>query len=485
MRLTTHDLEPLTIPTSELMEMKKSAKAEIRHTAGCMLGLRFLSSPRGSHGHATKTYSLQHIWDVVEGYFRPSSTMEERFLSPAEPKRKPSDASFVREDEEYDEDDDALDAEIAYDPAYWEDVRSVLGLFKTALEDGVDKLRDAFPDTIFPATSPQESVLSPTMVITPASVRPAPKELIDNSDVREEIGQTNDLLGFLKSGKAGKGSEAGFAPMPSQLARFVRHMETMQNALTEAQLALRETVQMLASSSSSSSSADDHSSMIVQEQEAGYDRLRSALGVALRECERGRGPLMDHLHPSNFGLGLRLGDTIPEELEDSDHLRESMPQLIHDDNDDPERSSTESMSMAHPHALSALRGDGDALATIVEGSRSVDEPESHAHVPTLQQLLEQAFVSEGREQVFEAEPVDHHSQAGFERQRATLSREERIKLVKARRTNTELIPENGKALKKRKSRPGLDVIQELKDVIWQVGERRRRSGRSATSPVSS
>jgi hypothetical protein len=373
-----------------------------------------------------------------------------------------------------------LDNEIAYDPAYWEDVRSVLGLFKTALEDGVEKLKDAFPETIFPAmpSSAQDSALDATLVATPASAQPPPQELLDNSDVREEIGKTNDLLVCLKGGKAGKGAgvEGGFAPMPSQLARFVRHMETMQNALTEAQLALRETVLALAAAplpSSSSSTA----SRTAQEQEIKYDRLRSALGVALRECERGRTPLMEHLHPPNLGLGLRLGDTIPEELEDSDHLRESMPPLVHDDNDDHERSSTESMSMPPPHP-GTIR-EGDSLATIVEGSQATDEPEPDA--PTLQQLLERAFIPEGREQVFEGEPSNH--QVDFERKRpSSLSREERIKLVKARRATTDIVDSNGKLVKKKKSRPGLDVIQELKDVIWQVGERRRRIGRSATSP---
>jgi len=448
---------------------------------------------------------VQHIWEAVEGYFWSTNMVpvdREDFLGPVEPKRKASDASFVREDEEDDEEDDALDAEIAYDPAYWEDVRSVLGLFKTALEDGVEKLKDAFPEAIFPSATPSPpeettpSIPSTTAVVTPASVRAAPQDLlVESSDVREEIGRTNELLGILKGGKAGRGagSDAGFAPMPSQLARFVRHMETMQNALMEAQAALRESVQMLASSSASASTSISSSSSVdgptptVQEQEAGYDRLRSALGVAFRECERGRSPLVDHLRPSNVGLGLRMGETIPEELEDSDHLRESMPQLIHDDNDDQERSSTESTA-PHPHGV-AGDGDGEPLAAIVEGSRPVDEPESRAHAPTLQQLLEQAFVPEGREQVFEAEPPSQ-PQVEFDRKRPTLSREERIKLVKARRANTDLPdPGNGKGdgknVKKRKSRVGLDVIQELKDVIWQVGERRRRSGRSATSPPTS
>jgi len=289
--------------------------------------------------------------------------------------------------------------------------------------------------------------------------------------VTDEIGKTNELLSFLKGGNAAGGSEIGFAPMASHLARFVRHMEAMQEALTDAQVALRESIQFLSSASTSSAPL---SPTTLQEQETGYDRLRSALGVALRECERGRGPLIDHLHPntSRFGLDHRVNQSIPEELEDSDHLRESMPLLIHDDQDDHERSSTESMPMSSPPT--AMR-ETESLATIIEGH----PPE--VHQPTLQQLLEHAILNipEGHEQIYEAET---ETQPSFDRKRSTLSREERIKQAKERRANGERMSATGKEKSRRSFRPGLDVIQELKDVIWQVGERRKRMSRG--SPTS-
>jgi len=309
---------------------------------------------------------------------------------------------------------------------------------------------------------------SSSVIDTPNSTLLEPSLTLNLVDVRQEIGKTNDLLSVLKSGNNDKGLDGGFAPMPNQLSRFIRHMESMQSAITEAQVALRESVQLL--SSAPSSAYVPASPSVIQDQELSFDCLRSALGVALRECERGRTPLMEHLRPSRNRFGLGLGDTIPEE--DSDHLRESMPPLVHDDQE--ERSSTESMAISPPpHTLT----HPDPLATIIEGNPGNDR-ESHA--PSLQQLLEQAIMSipDGREQVYEAEP---ESQISFDRKRPALSREERIKLVKARRASgPPPIPSSpGKEVKKKKSRPGLDVVQELKDVIWQVGERRRRSGRSS------
>jgi hypothetical protein len=70
----------------------------------------------------------------------------------------------------------------------------------------------------------------------------------------------------------------------------------------------------------------------------------------------------------------------------------------------------------------------------------------------------------------------------FMRERSKLSREERIELTKARREKREgrgsypgstdegLLVERAR----RGLGPGGEVVQELKDVIWKVGERRRK-----------
>lgn len=539
-------LEPRPIPIPELMELKRVAKGEIRHTAGCLLGLRFLSSEgdtMGRNGNGGNGWDWTRLVERVESFIRPytstslssSSNLNanDDYLCPPTPIRHPSEISIINSslDSYSDEDSETaslVDFEQAYDPAYWEDVRSVLGLLISALEGGTRRVKEVVGEGVFPPTPsavgdvkgkeaavsesemklevPEPVVMmdnetSPTL--TPASAQSTSGPLLDlpNSDTKDEIQRTNELLAVLKSssGKSNSGAGGGFAPMPTHLNRFVRHMEAMQEAVGEAEDALRECVELLSSSSSTSSTdpATFNSNVDKQSHFAIYDRLRSALGVALRECERGRQPLIDHLTPppppskTRFGYGYNFGfgldESIPEE--DSDHLRESMPPLVHDhehDHDhDDERSSTESISRAMSPPPQALT-HSDPMATIVEGNLL---PEREG-APTLQQLLEHALMNipEGREQVFEGAPApESESAAGieFDRRKSQMSREERIKLVRARRAAGDPpVPSTGGKpveVKKKKSRPGLDVVQELKDVIWQVGERRRRLGRSASS----
>jgi hypothetical protein len=93
----------------------------------------------------------------------------------------------------------------------------------------------------------------------------------------------------------------------------------------------------------------------------------------------------------------------------------------------------------------------------------------------------------GIEQVFEADTGDA---AASTRQRSKLTREERIKLARARRESgggvlgvgmgMGLTPMSEKAVVE-KWGPGGEVVQELKDVIWKVGERRRKMAGSPPS----
>ncbi|CDO69688.1 hypothetical protein BN946_scf184851.g76 [Trametes cinnabarina] len=86
----------------------------------------------------------------------------------------------------------------------------------------------------------------------------------------------------------------------------------------------------------------------------------------------------------------------------------------------------------------------------------------------------------GGEQVYEAETS---SGAPFTRERSKLSREERIKIAKARRasgipvlSSTLASADDAERYQPRGERwgPGGEVVQELKDVIWKVGEKRRK-----------
>jgi len=108
---------------------------------------------------------------------------------------------------------------------------------------------------------------------------------------------------------------------------------------------------------------------------------------------------------------------------------------------------------------------------------------------------------DGIEEVFEADTEDV---GGFKRERSKLTREERIALAKARRERKELgllppdddLMTNPSETRDRKISggigPGVEVVQELKDVIWKVGERRRKmteqqlsTSRSSSSSESS
>jgi len=93
----------------------------------------------------------------------------------------------------------------------------------------------------------------------------------------------------------------------------------------------------------------------------------------------------------------------------------------------------------------------------------------------------------GIEEVFEAETG---AKVTFSRERSKLSREERIRFAKVRRdrgqglaivpgsVSTNVGMESGN-IGVEKWGPGGEVVQELKDVIWKVGEKRRKMTNSA------
>jgi hypothetical protein len=120
------------------------------------------------------------------------------------------------------------------------------------------------------------------------------------------------------------------------------------------------------------------------------------------------------------------------------------------------------------------------LDVVGEDEEDGDEDDVNAH------LLLTASVQDlppvGIEQVFEA---DTGSGVLFARERSRLTRDERIKLAKARRESggglglgLNLSMEGGGRTSPtggiERWGPGGEVVQELKDVIWKVGERRRK-----------
>ncbi|THG96918.1 hypothetical protein EW026_g5006 [Hermanssonia centrifuga] len=198
-----------------------------------------------------------------------------------------------------------------------------------------------------------------------------------------------------------------------------------------------------------------------------YDRLRKELGYALRECERGRERLLDAItasHPAD-----------PPEEEDSD-LSSAVPPLGLD------TSSDESTGLESPFAFPSKEGHPDSSTIVVEPSSTfVDDASEHLLVTASSHHLPPP----GVEQVFEA---DSGGGTPFTRERSKMSREERIRLTKARResgingieSGLSSEPEPGST--REKWGPGGEVVQELKDVIWKVGEKRRKMTELAVPP---
>ena len=296
-----------------------------------------------------------------------------------------------------------------------------------------------------------------------------------------------------------------YAPTPSHLVRFASHVDALTCALNGARdnleqclTALRDTADKTRDSNSPDVSLDDP---FADPQPKGsttttkdtttpleaYERVRKELGLAFRECERGRDHLLHHIQ--------QLTAPPPPDVDDifSGSDMEEIPPLGHDNGTD------ESVEERGPTTVETLLKTSTLVAHTSLGFEDCDDSFS-MH---LESQLEDAHPKfTGVEEVFEADTEDL---GGFKRERSKLTREERIALAKARRERKEsgLPPtdddwENDPAEPRDRKisggmGPGKEVVQELKDVIWRVGERRRKmteqqlsmSGFSSSSEHSS
>ncbi|PBK99957.1 hypothetical protein ARMGADRAFT_1059950 [Armillaria gallica] len=284
------------------------------------------------------------------------------------------------------------------DEGYWEDVRSVMELLTSTFADTAARLTEA---------------LEEAEALKLRLENPSPSSLPSHS-------RSVSLTGH------------SFAPMPSHMSRFAVHVDAISSALKDAREDLDQCVDALRDEAPLFSPSP-HPAL------EAYERLRRELGLALRECERGRERLLDIISPPHL-------DDDPDHDADpfSGGIPDDLPGLASDDSDKPDSS-------ASPAEYGDVTVDHHAAIT------------------------EERLPPPGIEQVFESEEG-----AGmlFHREKSKLSREERIKLVKQRRERGEPAvvprePDDG-GLKVEKWGPGGEVVQELKDVIWKVGEKRRR-----------
>ena len=296
-----------------------------------------------------------------------------------------------------------------------------------------------------------------------------------------------------------------YAPMPSHLMRFAAHVDALTCALNEARdnleqcvTALRDTASGKTRDSISPDVSLDDPFADPQSQGSSptttntttaieaYERVRKELGLAFRECERGRDHLLHHIH--------QLTTPPPQDVEDvfSGSDTEELPPLGHDNGTDESAEERGSMTVA------ALLQTSMLVANASLGVEDGDDSFSR-HLQSQLEDPHPKFI--GVEEVFEADTEDL---GGFKRERSRLTREERIALAKAQRERKELglsstddWVTNLSGTRDRKISggvgPGVEVVQELKDVIWRVGERRRKmteqqlsiSGLSSSSESSS
>lgn len=322
------------------------------------------------------------------------------------------------------------------DEGYWEDVRSVISLLTSAFQNVTNGLNEMLEQH-------QLKVANDTHV---ESLTPNQKDSASFSEPSIHHLLTSESLSF--------------APMPNQFSRFAAHVDAISSALEEARSHLRQCVEALREDGGDFPSASEDSQSISGPLHA-YEGLRRTLGYALRECERGKEPLRAILGEERKSVADQtttnqeggLSKVIESEMERPDE------QFSSDDSD--------KTLYDHPSDLQ----DQDRNAE--------EEDDATGHL--LDTASTQYLPLPGVEQVFEAESAP----IKFNRPRSQLTREQRVALVKAQRKEGIKEPVNMPPRPLMGLGPGDDVVQELKDVIWKVGEQRRQlSSTCISAPVS-
>ncbi|KAJ3918712.1 hypothetical protein F5877DRAFT_41976 [Lentinula edodes] len=329
------------------------------------------------------------------------------------------------------------------DETYWENVKSVMMLLTSTFADASARLTEAL-DFVEDQRLNDE---------TPS---PGP------SRVDLTFDETKWSSGHRNSHRE------SFAPMRSDLSRFATHVEAISSALDDAREQLIACVAAIKSSRHRSEADDDtvttpqlstSAEPFVREEHPAlqaYERLRRELGLALRECERGRERLLDIISPP------RQHSDESEDENSSQISPHDLPTLGHDASDE---SSDRPESMA-PLEYELSVDPADPVAIV----NSLDDVTSHLLLTSTSKHLPPP----GIEQVYEG---DSGAAGVYRRERSKLSREERIQLAKKANEEGGQKRQSGdqsSSIPSERWGPGGEVVQELKDVIWKVGERRRK-----------
>ena len=343
----------------------------------------------------------------------------------------------------------------------------------------------------------------PQPLYLPQHLAPVPRHLRSDSASTSSSAPPNandsEFSAIAKAKKPFRSSEQPMsdAPTPSHLIRFAGHVDTLTCTLNEARDHLEQCVSALRDVASGKTrdpksldvslddpfadpqpqrltSATTNATAAIE----AYERVRKELGLALREYERGRDHLLQHVQ--------QLITPPPQDVEDvlSGSDMDEVPALGHSAGTD---ESTEMVSATLGALLQASTLVANSPLVLEDGDNDFSRRlESHLDDP------HPKFI--GIEEVFEADTEDF---GGFKRERSKLTRDERIALTKARRERKELglipadddwVADPSETQNKRTSGgvgPGVVVVQELKDVIWRVGERRRKMAEQQPSMSAS
>lgn len=353
------------------------------------------------------------------------------------------------------------------DDSYWENVHSVMALLSSTFSDAASRLIEALGEAEKRRIKDEHPTPPRGNSPTPQGLGHRRNDSKGESPLRHEYVPARTMAEMIS-----------FAPMPSNMARLAGHVDAISSALNDAREYMEECITTLRNPSvvhthvRSESEGGESAPPSVQDHPAfqAYDRLRKELGFALRECERGRERLLDILAPRPL-----------TDAADDDATFPNTPGLNHDSG-----SESSEKGPASPNVHNGEPGGGPGLGLTLSFGRDHDHEHEHDLDDATAHLLltssSQHLPPPGAEQVYEAETGNS---AGFTRARSKLSREDRIKIMKARRASgvpvlgTAIFPDHDvEDQTERPGRerwgPGGEVVQELKDVIWKVGEKRRR-----------
>ena len=371
------------------------------------------------------------------------------------------------------------------DDTYWENVRSVMALLTSTFSDASARLIEALDDSEKKRVKDEHP--TPPRGNTPTPNGKAVGESRRGGSPLRHSSVPSAAAIALRS----VAEMVSFAPMPSNMARFASHVDAVSTALNDAREHIEECIAALRDPQPQlvhQADSPDAPVPSVQDHPAfqAYDRLRKELGYALRECERGRERLLEIVAP-------RLP---PDAAEDEDM---NTPGLRQDSG-----SESSEKGPVSPNGPNTGTHDSTGLGLSLSlGRQDGDEREPDVDDATAHLLLSSSVAHlppAGVEQVYEA---DTGAAGAFARPRSKLSREERIAIMKARRTSGMLFTAaaTGSAVpsplaspisdvgrmdrhghERERWGPGGEVVQELKDVIWKVGEKRRRMSQLPPQP---